>query len=232
VEQHGFGQAERRSRPCAGGTTRQISITSPDRADERPVWTAEGDAVAFMRDGGVYSVAISGAASPAVLILADSAGAINEVAFSPDGDWLVYRRGTSLYAGDIASDTTIPLVEEYNARQPVVSPDGCWLAFQSERSNSSEAYVRPFPGTRGAEWTVSTGGGFSPRWNRDFLPGPGWHALVRHDDSRFLMRRDVDSTGRIERVWVRNWFEELRHKMEGTEPGPTSNRSQRGSTVN
>jgi hypothetical protein len=29
------------------------------------------------------------------------------------------------------------------------------------------------------------------------------------------MRRDVDATGRVERVWVRNWFEELRRKMEG-----------------
>lgn len=57
----------------------------------------------------MYSVAIGGTASPAALILADSAGAINEVAFSPDGDWLVYRQGTLLYARDMASDSMIPL---------------------------------------------------------------------------------------------------------------------------
>jgi len=222
-------------------------------ADEHPAWTADGDAVAFIRDGDVYSVAISGTTSPAALILADSAGEITEVVYSSDSDWLVYRRGPSLYARDLASDSTILLVEEDRARQPVISPDGRWLAFASERSTRSEVYVRPFPDTRGAEWTVSTGGGFSPRWSHDgteiFYRGEDgmlWsvdvvdrtrfaigarRALFSHlpyssdrghqtydvasDDSRFLMRRDVDSTGRVEIVWVRNWFEELRRKMEG-----------------
>ena len=46
------------------------------------------------------------------------------------------------------------------------SPDGRWVAFQSDESGRSEVYVRPFPGP-GGQWQVSTNGGLMPRWRRD-----------------------------------------------------------------
>jgi Tol biopolymer transport system component len=46
------------------------------------------------------------------------------------------------------------------------SPDGRWLAYQSDESGRFEIYVRPFPGP-GGKWTVSTAGGIHPRWSAD-----------------------------------------------------------------
>ena len=46
------------------------------------------------------------------------------------------------------------------------SPDGRWLAYQSNESGRFEVYVRPFPGP-GGQWHVSTAGGGHPRWRED-----------------------------------------------------------------
>jgi hypothetical protein len=37
----------------------------------------------------------------------------------------------------------VPSVNEFNGE---VSPDGHWLAYQSDESSQDEIYVRPFPG--------------------------------------------------------------------------------------
>jgi hypothetical protein len=47
-----------------------------------------------------------------------------------------------------------------------MSPDGKWIAFQSNESGQPEICVAPFPPT-GAKWTVSQNGGIAPRWRGD-----------------------------------------------------------------
>jgi Tol biopolymer transport system component len=47
-----------------------------------------------------------------------------------------------------------------------VSPDGRWLAYNSNETGRSEVNVQPFPQGAG-KWQVSTSGGFFPRWRRD-----------------------------------------------------------------
>ncbi len=46
------------------------------------------------------------------------------------------------------------------------SPDGRWLAYQSNESNRNEVYVVSFP-QKGGKWLISTGGGTKPVWSRD-----------------------------------------------------------------
>ncbi|MEQ8302087.1 MAG: hypothetical protein RIB47_01755, partial [Cyclobacteriaceae bacterium] len=46
------------------------------------------------------------------------------------------------------------------------SPDGRWIAYQSDESGQNEIYIRPFPGP-GAKWQVSTTGGTRPHWRGD-----------------------------------------------------------------
>ena len=58
------------------------------------------------------------------------------------------------------------LTTPFNEQQGVFSPDGKWVAYQSDASGSVEVYVRPFPGP-GGEAQVSAGGGHSPRWRAD-----------------------------------------------------------------
>ena len=46
------------------------------------------------------------------------------------------------------------------------SPDGHWLAYQSDESGQQEIYVRPFPGP-GGKVPISTEGGVEPVWARN-----------------------------------------------------------------
>ena len=45
-----------------------------------------------------------------------------------------------------------------------MSPDGRWLAYQSNESTRYEVYVRDLQGT-GGRWQVSNGGGEEPHWS-------------------------------------------------------------------
>jgi hypothetical protein len=57
----------------------------------------------------------------------------------------------------------------------MISPDGRWVAYESDESGSWEIYVSTFPGAAG-KWQVSRGGGTEPRWRGDgkeiFYIGP------------------------------------------------------------
>src|SRR5262249_20316376 len=47
-----------------------------------------------------------------------------------------------------------------------ISPDGHWLAFQSDESGQEQVYVRPFPKVGGGRWQISPSGGSRPLWAR------------------------------------------------------------------
>ncbi len=63
----------------------------------------------------------------------------------------------------------------FNETHPAFSPDGRWLAYQSNESGRAEIYVQNFPGP-GGRWQVSTAGGVGPAWRADgkelFYAGP------------------------------------------------------------
>jgi Tol biopolymer transport system component len=47
---------------------------------------------------------------------------------------------------------------------PTLSPDGAYVAYQSNESGRYEVYVRPFP-LGGGQWQISFGGGSDARWS-------------------------------------------------------------------
>src|SRR5262249_8119304 len=62
---------------------------------------------------------------------------------------------------------TVFLSTAADEQSPMFSPDGRWIAYVSNEAgdtNSSDVYVRPFPGP-GGRWRVSTEGGVYPRWS-------------------------------------------------------------------
>jgi hypothetical protein len=72
--------------------------------------------------------------------------------------------------------TEVGLKTNFNERSAHFSPDGRWVAYQSNESGRHEIYVRPFveptasaaTGDRaGGQWQVSTAGGIYPRWRPD-----------------------------------------------------------------
>jgi serine/threonine protein kinase/WD40 repeat protein len=138
-----------------------------------PVWSRDGRSVAFSsRRPGNLDIYIrdvaTGAERPAAVSEVDKIA----TSWSPDGTMIFYDAlglpsGTDIRYVTLADGKS----HEYAATQFVessaaMSPDGKWVAFQSNESGQSEIYVAPFPPT-GAKWAVSQSGGIAPRWRRD-----------------------------------------------------------------
>src|SRR6185295_17868985 len=52
-----------------------------------------------------------------------------------------------------------------NEQEPMFSPDGRWIAYQSNESGSNQIFVQPFP-ARGSRLPISTTGGTYATWSR------------------------------------------------------------------
>jgi Tol biopolymer transport system component len=93
---------------------------------------------------------------------------------SPDGSRIVLFRsldaktGFDLWALPMDGDRKpFPVVQSgFDDRDGQFSPDGRWIAYQSDRSGRSEIYLQPFPGP-GDPLQVSTAGGAQVRWRHD-----------------------------------------------------------------
>ena len=59
------------------------------------------------------------------------------------------------------------LNEPFNERNAELSPDGRWMAYQSDESGRWEIYVRPFPNVNDDRVQVSNVGVIKPLWARD-----------------------------------------------------------------
>ena len=89
---------------------------------------------------------------------------------SPDGRTLVYQQipeTRELWRLSLEGEANPQKVVQapgnhWDAR---FSPDGRWLAYESDESGRGEIYVRPFPGPGGRQ-LISAGGGHKPRWTR------------------------------------------------------------------
>src|SRR6185436_6995573 len=51
------------------------------------------------------------------------------------------------------------------SNEPMLSPDGQWIAYQSTESGTLEIYVKPF--ARQSKVRISSAGGSQPRWRDD-----------------------------------------------------------------
>jgi hypothetical protein len=58
------------------------------------------------------------------------------------------------------------LQTKYEKRNAAFSPDGRWVAYNSDVSGRGEIYVQGFPERRG-KWLVSAEGGRTPAWRAD-----------------------------------------------------------------
>ena len=60
-----------------------------------------------------------------------------------------------------------PLLQAtFNESHSQISPNGKWIAYQSNESGRVEIYVRPFPAGEG-KWQISANGGGNARWRPD-----------------------------------------------------------------
>ena len=156
---------------------RTLTRLTTDGTNVRPEWTPDGKEVVFIaeREGdyGIWHQAADGG-SPAKLLYKPPVEPF-EALVSPDHQWLVYRSAPGIvaprdifavpFAGDRSRITTLVEGPETESL-PRLSPDGRWLAYQSNETGRFEIYVRPFPGA-GGRMPVSVAGGTEVIWGRD-----------------------------------------------------------------
>ena len=173
--------------------TRVTKDTGTDRA---PVWSADGQVVFFSstRAGSPNIFRQRADGTGEAERLTESNVAQHPASLSPGGTELLFQEGPA-QGNDVmalrldsltqprspasaprsnaqaaSSDPNVrPLVKTADAEaNGAISPDGRWLAYQSNESGNFDIYVRPMRDLeRGARFTVPTAGGTQPRWARN-----------------------------------------------------------------
>jgi serine/threonine-protein kinase len=147
-------------------------LTSGPTEDMLPEWSPDGSRVFFASDRtgnfDVYSQAADGATGARVEFAAP--GFHTPQSFTPDGTRLIvfefYRDLGLVTLGQ--PDRLEPLLHgEAVEAVPDVSPDGHWIAYESDESGKQfEIFLRPFPNVSGGREKVSVNGGRFPVWAR------------------------------------------------------------------
>ena len=172
-------------------------VTSPftfDRAiDGYPLWAPDGERIVFWssRDTGVANLFVRAAdGTGSVERLTDSPNRHSPYSWTDDG-LIVFTEESPETSSDIwkisIDGDRVPepvLQEPYAESRSAVSPDGRWIAYQSNESGEWQIWVRPFPDVESGRWPVGTGG-MSPKWSPDgrelYYRGDGAMMAVRID---------------------------------------------------
>ena len=115
----------------------------------------------------------------------------------------------ALHLGDHPTIESL-LHTKFQVRNPDLSPDGHWLAYESNETGAYQVCVRPFPNVDGGWWQISTQGGTSPLWAKNgrevfYLDGDGYLTTVpvqagpgftRGNPARLLQTRYYNTAGR------------------------------------
>jgi Tol biopolymer transport system component len=152
----------------------RLSSDGADQSD--PSWSPDDRKLAYFDAGhgagSVDIVDLSRQSEPAIL---DGDGAtLSPDDWHPDGKRIlieITRRGTAdqkdLGLLDVESGQVTPWLDTgFEESTGVFSPDGRWVAYQSNDSGRLEVYLQPFPGP-GARAQISAAGGAAPRWRGD-----------------------------------------------------------------
>ena len=156
-------------------------VTTDPGLDQSPVWTPDGRRLFFSSQaGGVLGSLFWQAAdgTGAAERLTESRYIQRPSAVLADGSGVLFLETADILLLTLAGDRRVlPVVQtprdEGNAE---ISPDGRWLAYDSNDSGPAQIFVRPFPDSTEGRTQVSTKGGSRPVWARSgrelFYLGP------------------------------------------------------------
>ncbi len=168
-------------------------FTFDPAADQTPQWSPDGQSLAFgsAREGSnvaIWTAPVAGTQPPRKVAAGPRDLAPN--GWSPDGERIV----ATAFGGSTPTDVVVvpaaggdpsPLVAaEFNESNAALSPDGRWIAYQSNETGRDEVYVTSFP-VPGRKWQVSQGEGTTPAWRGDSRE-------VYYRDGRGLYAAEVD----------------------------------------
>ncbi len=134
---------------------------------DKPVWTLDGRRVVYSSNDDLWWIAADGSGRPESLLVA--AGSHYAGSITPDGRTVVFQETGSVSNGiralplDSAPVARTVMPAAFDESAPALSPDGHWLAYQSDQTGRMEVYVQSWPGP-GARVPVSLEGGSEPVW--------------------------------------------------------------------
>ena len=139
-------------------------------SEQSAVWSPDGGAVIFsVRSRGrshLYRKAVGGSEERELLLESDVTK--RPTSWSPDGNLLAFHTDGDIWVLPLEGEKEPYAFIQTAAleHRGVFSPNGRWMAYESNESGQAEVYVTPFPGP-GRKWQVSTDGGLRPWWRRD-----------------------------------------------------------------
>ncbi len=171
-------------------------LTSGEGTEFGPVWSSDGSELFYVVDRPpftLYRIPVDSPDAGKPIWDEPSELDTNGVAVAPGGHWLAFVRTGQQTGGDLYSR---PLDGSQPARPfragsaeegyPSFSPDGRWLAYQSDETGRPEVYVEQFPGP-GKRIQISADGGTEPVWAR----GSG-EIFFRHGEELCVVATHLD----------------------------------------
>src|SRR5579864_801320 len=149
-------------------------LTFGGSQDVGPVWTSDGQRIVFSSDR-------AGVAPNLFWTAADGSGVPQQLTSSPNSQHATSwsKQGPIVAFTEVSETANLWTLRLDATRQLLpflrtapqefagaISPDGRWIAYESNEAGRNEVYVRPFPKGEG-RWQVSTDGGATPRWSAD-----------------------------------------------------------------
>ena len=165
----------------ASGASSRLTIDPA--LDSGPVWTSDGERIVFRseRDGPMNLYMRRADGTDEVERLTTSPNNQRAYGWTSDGSLLFTEDGDIWSLPMEPGAAAVPLLSEaYHETQPAISPNGQFLAYQSEELGYPEIFVRPFPQMRGG-WLVS---------NLDVAPFSGITNSDRRDGRAPVWSRD------------------------------------------
>jgi eukaryotic-like serine/threonine-protein kinase len=158
------------------GRAKLTRLTLDPRQDWHPVWTPDSRRIVFSSDRGgplnLWWQAADGGGEAERLTTGRNVQFAS--AIKPDGTAALFNEATPTMGSDLLQVTldgthrvTSLVQTRFDERNGIVSPNGRWLAYQSDSSGQTEIYVQPFPSVGGGHWPVSTAGGSQPLWSKN-----------------------------------------------------------------